>query len=154
MEITKEQSQDKLFMINDVLNPQKWRKRSIRPGGRRPSVQGYEFSSGSCKLVITYLTLTVLRRDNFTCRYCGLQGKVFLLKNITSGNNLRVPRLQVYGYRKSKSGGLMPVLLTIDHIIPISKGGRKKASNNLQTLCSECNNKKADQIEGEIQCLD
>lgn len=36
--------------------------------------------------------------------------------------------------------------LTIDHIIPRSKGGVKHNLNNLQVLCTECNRYKADKI--------
>lgn len=36
-------------------------------------------------------------------------------------------------------------LLEIDHIIPVSKGGRT-AEENLQTLCWKCNRAKSDKI--------
>jgi len=36
--------------------------------------------------------------------------------------------------------------LTIDHIIPISKGGFPKSMNNLQLLCLTCNQKKSNKI--------
>ncbi len=55
-------------------------------------------------------------RDNFTCCKCG--------------NSVRVePNL----------------LLEIDHIIPVSKGGRT-AEDNLQTLCWKCNRAKSNKI--------
>jgi len=37
--------------------------------------------------------------------------------------------------------------LSIDHIIPVSKGG-DSADQNLQTLCQECNHKKGSRLEG------
>lgn len=36
--------------------------------------------------------------------------------------------------------------LTIDHIIPRSKGGVKHGQHNLQVLCNKCNHYKADKI--------
>jgi len=58
----------------------------------------------------------IKKRDNFTCCNCG---------NSTHAE----PNL----------------LLEIDHIIPISKGGCT-AEENLQTLCWKCNRSKSDKI--------
>lgn len=59
---------------------------------------------------------SILARDNFTCAICG--NSVYKEPNL---------------------------LLEVDHIIPISKGG-KTEPNNLQTLCWRCNRKKSDSI--------
>lgn len=61
------------------------------------------------------LRLQVLERDNFTCQFCG-----------------RSPQ---------KDG----VSLEVDHIIPVSRGGRTELSN-LQTLCHDCNSGKSDRF--------
>ncbi len=58
----------------------------------------------------------IIRRDNWTCRMCG--NSVFKEPNL---------------------------LLEVDHIIPLSKGG-KTEPNNLQTLCWRCNRAKSDKI--------
>ena len=58
----------------------------------------------------------IKNRDNFTCCNCGNSSHV-------------EPNL----------------LLEIDHIIPVSKGGYT-VENNLQTLCWKCNRAKSDKI--------
>lgn len=58
------------------------------------------------------LRYDVLKRDNFTCQICGASSK--------------------------KDG----VKLEVDHIFPISKGGKTEMSN-LQTLCERCNRGKS-----------
>lgn len=40
--------------------------------------------------------------------------------------------------------------LTIDHIIPLARGGQNDISN-LQTLCSRCNQKKTDNIDSRFR---
>ena len=58
----------------------------------------------------------IKKRDNFTCRTCG--NSIYVEPNL---------------------------LLEIDHIIPVAKGGRT-VEDNLQTLCWKCNRAKSDKI--------
>lgn len=62
------------------------------------------------------LRYDIFRRDNFRCQICG---------------------------RSAQDEG---VILHVDHIIPISKGG-KTEWDNLQTLCQDCNLGKSNKIE-------
>ena len=55
----------------------------------------------------------ILNRDNYTCKRCGV-------------SKYSEPHL----------------LLEVDHIIPVSKGGAS-VENNLQTLCWQCNRSKS-----------
>lgn len=72
--------------------------------------------SGQRALMTTKLRETIKQRDNFTCKICGLSD------------------------RDEKN-----LLLEIDHIIPLSKGGTTTQSN-LQTLCWRCNRSKGSKI--------
>lgn len=66
-------------------------------------------------LVTPKLRIDIFRRDHFACQICR---------------------------RNSKEDG---VKLTVDHIIPITSGG-KTVEGNLQTLCFECNSGKSDSL--------
>lgn len=59
------------------------------------------------------LRILVLRRDNFTCQWCGVDAKTFPEQ-----------------------------LFEVDHIVPWSAGGAD-ASWNLRTLCRECNQERS-----------
>ncbi len=76
---------------------------------------GKTFAENERAKMTKKLRLQVLERDNFTCQFCG-----------------RTPK---------KDG----VSLEVDHIIPVSKGGRTELSN-LQTLCYDCNRGKSDRF--------
>ena len=72
-----------------------------------------------------YVTKTmkrhVLERANYTCQICGISK----------------------GYVDSLMPGLGDyLLLEVDHIVPVAKGGSGDDESNLQTLCWRCNRKK------------
>jgi 5-methylcytosine-specific restriction endonuclease McrA len=74
-------------------------------------------------------------KQNPSCVSCGLEGKKFLLEQHP---NDKSPHFNLYG---EEDGRL--VLLTKDHIHAKSHGGEDRHSN-YQTMCSICNNLKAD----------
>lgn len=74
-------------------------------------------AEGQRALMTSKLREEIKVRDNYTCKSCGL--------SINEEKNL---------------------LLEIDHIIPLSKGGIT-SENNLQTLCWRCNRSKGSRIE-------
>lgn len=77
-----------------------------------------EKTSGYQRVKLTkQIRESILARDNWTCQRCG--------NSVYNEPNL---------------------LLEVDHIIPISKGG-KTEPNNLQTLCWRCNRSKSDNID-------
>lgn len=67
------------------------------------------------KIMNDDIRYNILKRDNFTCKLCGISAK--------DGAKLHV-----------------------DHIIPVSKGG-KTIMSNLQTLCDRCNMGKSNKME-------
>ena len=73
-------------------------------------------AKGQRALMTPKLREEILKRDNYTCKKCG---------NSTQNE----PNL----------------LLEVDHIIPVSKGG-KTVKENLQTLCWKCNRTKSNKM--------
>lgn len=73
--------------------------------------------AGQRALMTSALRNKIMRRDNYTCKTCG--ASTFVEPNL---------------------------LLEIDHIVPVSKGGLT-TEDNLRTLCWRCNRKKGANIE-------
>lgn len=73
-------------------------------------------AAGQRALMTSKLRELIKKRDNYTCKQCGL-------------STYDEPNL----------------LLEIDHIVPISKGGLS-VEENLQTLCWKCNRTKGDKL--------
>lgn len=73
--------------------------------------------------------------DNPFCVCCGIEGTEMVLEKPQYD---AVPHFNLYAYTDEK----MPILMTKDHIHPVSKGGDNDV-DNLQTMCSKCNNMKS-----------
>lgn len=83
------------------------------------------------------------KEHGLKCVSCGLVGTRMALEKhySTKGDKYH---FNLYAINEHGS----EVLMTVDHIIPKSRGGSNKL-DNLQTMCSVCNNKKADRLPGE-----
>lgn len=77
--------------------------------------------------------------QNHQCVCCGVVGEAFLLE-LPLGSKKAVPHFNLYGHKDGEW-----VQMTKDHIVPRSKGGRDN-QENLQTMCSRCNEAKADHV--------
>lgn len=70
-------------------------------------------------------------RKSMTCVCCGLTGEVFCLESFGQG-----PHFNLYAVKDGKR-----ILITKDHIVPKSAGG-KNTLDNFQTMCFPCNHLK------------
>lgn len=86
------------------------------------------------KINMSSLRYLVFKYVSHKCSKCGLEG-TFFAKERTPG--VLKWHLNLYGYDKLGN----EVMLTRDHIKPLSKGGENTLMN-LDCLCSRCNLKK------------
>jgi hypothetical protein len=76
---------------------------------------------------------------NIKCASCGIEGRYYALE--TERHKFAGTHFNLYAVNQQGH----EILMTADHIIPVSKGGAKGV-NNLQTMCKPCNSRKADKI--------
>lgn len=86
----------------------------------RTVAESKTFAQEQRALVTPKIRFEVLKRDNFTCQYCGAHGE--------------------------------GVVLEVDHIIPISKGGTSDIGN-LITACFDCNRGKGSDLVTDKQAM-
>ena len=75
------------------------------------------------------------------CLHCGIKGKFFALERSIANSKTKF-HFNLYGIDDYGE----EVMITKDHIIPRSKGGRNILSN-YQPLCIRCNQQKADHVK-------
>lgn len=80
-------------------------------------------------------------KNSLSCARCGLVGKFFALEKYTTCD---VETYHFNLYAVDKCGN--EVLMTKDHIVPKSYGGKNTVSN-YQTMCIRCNEQKGDWLE-------
>ena len=83
---------------------------------------------------ISFRNARVFYEKGISCVSCGLTGLYFAMEKDKGGGF----HLDLYG--KNETGDVM---LTIDHIEPLAKGGLD-GKDNFQTMCKICNESKAD----------
>lgn len=82
-------------------------------------------------------TRQLLWGRGIVCVSCGLKGNHFWIES----NGQISPHLNLYAVNNDGH----PILMTMDHIIPKSKGGTKTL-DNVQLMCEKCNHQKGDKI--------
>lgn len=71
------------------------------------------------------------------CVQCGLVGTELVVERVRDGSI----HVDLYGYNLHGRR----IMMTVDHIIPKSKGGPDKLAN-YQPMCDKCNTKKGDKL--------
>jgi 5-methylcytosine-specific restriction endonuclease McrA len=87
------------------------------------SVYGAQFQKNKKKIA----KLNLEKHGSYTCEICK-----------------RSPLTPGTGNQQDRKWEATGVLLTVDHIVPISRGG-KNGLYNLQVCCSQCNRNKGNQ---------
>lgn len=77
----------------------------------------------------------------FDCIICKTKGLFFAVWDDRGGG------VHLDLFSLTEKGEML--LMTVDHIKPLSKGGAKKAVENLQPMCRDCNREKGSDYEEE-----
>lgn len=85
------------------------------------------------EIKITSDRLRTFKAKGTKCVCCGLEGNYF---KKDKNDKDKMYHFNLYGVKDGE-----PILMTKDHIIPKSKGG-KNYIDNYQPMCEECNKKK------------
>lgn len=96
---------------------------------RRVTLRGITFSAASD-------TVDCVKR-NQTCSECGVTGNVWVVLKNNDEKTMEIPSLHLF----HKTHNNKYVLMTKDHLVPRSLGG-KDSRTNYQTMCTLCNRKK------------
>jgi hypothetical protein len=91
----------------------------------------------------------LFKKKGIVCVKCGMVGKFFVLEATEEGIQMAAKRgvepsyhFNLYGLADDGS----EVLMTKDHILPVSRGGTNRIEN-LQVMCTKCNGAKKARLE-------
>lgn len=98
-----------------------------------------DLPEGITKIKTNSARYILFKQKGYKCVKCGMIGSIVKV-TITEFGQVNVGHFNFYGVKNGEM-----VLLTKDHIIPVSKGG-KNSLENYQTMCSICNQEKRDLI--------
>ena len=101
----------------------------------------YSFENCTINLRSRSLKLFHKYRDNLYCSSCGLEASHWMLERYNLKDS---PHFALYGFRE-ENRHIKEYLFTIDHVLPLSRGGVDNFSN-MQIMCYRCNIDKDDNL--------
>ena len=111
-----------IYSLNEVLD-------KVMCGECRVDFNGYTINMNKDNLKLFF--------RNHVCVKCGIEGQYFAMESTGNDN----PHFNLYALKDGKE-----VLMTKDHILPKSRGG-KDIMSNFQTMCFSCNQEKGNKLE-------
>lgn len=120
----------KQFPLEEVLphiGKPRWKIEARAPGAKKGRM--FAIRMGTQRMLLIGRTQE--------CACCGIKGHHFWLEH----SGFLPPHLNLYA--QNQYGHF--VLMTMDHIVPKSKGGKTEESN-IQLLCTKCNQKKKNEL--------
>ncbi len=78
----------------------------------------------------------IFAKKGCTCVQCGIEGSYFAVEKNKNNKSSNPNRYHLNLYASTPEGE--ELLMTVDHIIPASKGGKRNITN-LQPMCYLCN---------------
>lgn len=102
---------------------------------------------GQHKASVSCMRLLNFFHHGVSCIECGITGNIFRVeRDRTAVGKHKYGNWHLNLYVKEGSG--RPTLMTMDHIIPRSRGG-DTSLENLQPMCEKCNSRKGNLLPGE-----
>ena len=117
--------------VREVIDTPELRNFSCRTRKKRVNFCGDEIKLHSLRYLVFF-------EKGMTCVSCGIQGRFFAKERSPTDK-----RYHLNLYAVNDKGE--EVLMTKDHIIPVSLGGRNTL-DNLQCMCAPCNKAKGNQM--------
>ena len=130
-------------VLDQVISSEETKK--LRNDGFKPGDNEWketcekEFDGHLVKM--TSMRYRLFKEKGTNCAKCGLLGVYFSLERHSNDKDGTKLHFNLYGVNSAGE----TIMFTKDHIAPKAKGG-SNALDNLQTMCTWCNSKKADNL--------
>ena len=134
---------DGVFQLDEVL-PFVLLERRTSGHSNRSGLKVNERSYGDKIVKMSSKRLRTFVTKGVVCVSCGLTGTYFALERHRILSRHSDPNVWHFNLYALDAEG-QEVLMTRDHINPLSKGGPDSLTNS-QTMCAHCNNKKGNNV--------
>lgn len=125
-----------------MLKSKRYLRKGIAPLGILQSLDSSQVICGET-INMNSQSYTLFKSKGVKCKHCGIEGKFC---GIEKHKKYREYKIKVYALTQNNT----EILMTVDHIIPLSRGGTDTLEN-LQPLCEICNRSKGNYLESELK---